>query len=171
MKIPKWLETVEYFIDRSIPFMLVLLTIIIIIEFTHVADEYHSYLVAGDYVIIGFFVIDLLFKYNHSKGMYSFVRMYWIDLIAVFPFYALTRLFAVAAEFAAASEGTQKILHESALLREARFLREIEGAKFAKEGRLLRIIPRSLRLLRARWYFTKGHFLGVSEGHRRHHRV
>jgi hypothetical protein len=149
--------------------MLLLLTIIIIIEFTHVADEYHVYLLAGDYIIIGFFVIDLLFKYNHSKDMYSFVRVYWIDLIAVFPFYAVTRLFSVAAEFAAASEGTQKLLHESALLREARFLRELEVAKFAKEGRLLRVIPRSLRLLRARWYFAHGHFMGVSEGHRKHH--
>lgn len=175
--LPPWLERIEKFVDESIPYMLVLLAVIIAVEFFHLADAYHKYIVLADYFIITFFVVDLCFKWYHTRKVVKFVKLYWIDIIAVFPFYTIFRLYAIAAEVIATGETFQKFLHEAVLLREARFARELrilreaeESAKFAREGRLVRVFARGLRLLRARWYVVHHHFRKLSEGYRSEHR-
>ncbi|MBS3148851.1 hypothetical protein J4219_08290 [Candidatus Woesearchaeota archaeon] len=164
MKLPKWTNKVEIFVEKAIPYLLILLTVIIVLELTHYGEMFHIPIVIADAVIVTFFVTDLVFKWFHTKSTYKFVKMYWIELIAVFPFYLFSRVLLFASEFTAASEGVQKLLHESALLREVKFLQEVElfkeveyGPKLSRWSRFVRTFARGLRLLRARFYFVHGH--------------
>ena len=169
-RLPPWLHSIERFVDEVIPYMLVLLTIFIVVEFTGVAEEYHSYIIWADYVIVSFFVIDLMFKWHHTPKLSKFVKLYWIDIIAVFPFYLLFRVYFVARELIGAGEQIQKVLHEAVLLRETKILRQAGiTSTFAKEGRIVQAIARSLRILRARWYITHWHIQKVSKGYRKAH--
>lgn len=178
----KKLEGLELFVDKAIPYMLVLLTVIIILEFTRYAEPLHTPIIIADYIIITFFVVDLVFKWRHTRKVVPFIKLYWLDIIAVFPFYLVFRAFLVAREIVAAGETAQKALHEVALLREARLLREAEflrefrvlreaeaGAKYAREVRLLRGVPRFLRLWKARFYLVH-HHIRERSAHLRSHR-
>lgn len=174
MRLPKWMDKVEIFVEEAMPYLLMLLTIVIILEFTPYAEPLHTPIIVADVVIVSFFVIDLVFKWFHTKTAYQFVRLYWIELIAVFPFYLFSRAMLAAAEFTAASEGFQKLIHESALLREARFLREVEllreveyGSRLSRWSRFVRTFARGLRLLRARFYFVHGHMRHSARDHLR----
>lgn len=168
------LEKVERFVDRSIPFMLILLAIVIVADFTRYGEKYHLLIVIADYVIITFFVADLVFKWRHVRKLVPFLKLYWLDVIAVFPFYLVFRFVIAAREVIAAGETVQKTLHELALLREARLLREAEllrEGKFLREARLLRVFPRFLRLLRLRFYVVHGHMHLVSEAYAKKHHL
>ena len=167
-------ERVERFVDRSIPFLLILLAIVIIADFTSWGKKYHAIITIADYVIIAFFVADLVFKWRHIRKVVPFIKAYWLDIIAVFPFYLFFRFIIAARELIAAGETAQKALHEIALLREARLLREAEllkEAKLLREARLVRFAPRFLRLLRARFYVVHGHMHLVSEEYAKKHRL
>jgi len=169
-KLPNWLWGIEHFIDISIPFMLVLLGVLIILEFTDLVAPYHGFIVGLDYFIIAFFVIDLCFKWYHVHDVLKFMKLYWIDLIAIFPFYTLFRVYRFAAGAVAATEQTQKLLHETALLKETKIAREAElGAQIIKEGKFVRLLARILRVLRARWYVTAFHLhMAESLAHKKH---
>lgn len=167
-RLPRWLLSIEHFIDISIPFMLVLLGALIVLEFTHYVDDYHDFMVWLDYFIILFFVADLSFKWYRVHDSLKFIKLYWIDLLAIFPFYTVFRVYRFAAEIAIATEETQKLVHEAALLREAKILREAElSTKIIKEGKFIRLIARVLRVLRARWYITNFHLHAASSLNKR----
>lgn len=168
------LERIEHFVDHAIPFLLVLLAIVIVADFTSWGVKYHTQIVIADYIIITFFVADLMFKWRHVRRVVPFIKMYWLDIVAVFPFYLFFRFIVAARELIAAGETAQKALHEFALLREARLLRETEllrETKFLREARLLRVLPRFLRLFRARLYVVHGHMHLVSEEYAKKHKL
>lgn len=166
-KLPNWLHGIERFVDKAIPYMLVILTALIIIELTHIAKEYEQSLIIMDYIIVTFFVIDLLFKLYHTPKMSKFIRLYWIDIIAVFPFYTVFRAYSLAAGFVTAGEQAQKILHETVLLREAELIREVElGTKFSKDAKIVRLFARGLRMLKARFYITHSRMQEISKKHK-----
>ncbi len=168
-KLPPWLDKIDRFVDAAIPYLLVLLAVLIILEFSDIAKDYHDTIIKIDYLIIAFFVVDLCFKWHHTRNVSKFIKLYWIDIIAVFPFYTLFRVYYIAAELLTAGEQTQKILHEAVLLREAKVLREAESAaRFAKQGRLVRLLARGLRVLRARLYITHWHLLKISRTYKGH---
>jgi len=170
-RLPAFLEKIERIVDRAVPYILALLAFLIILEFTHAADAYHDLFLKIDYFIVAFFVIDLCFKWYHTRDVLKFIKLYWIDIIAVFPFYAVFRLYFAVTELFAAGESVQKILHETILLRETKLLREAEyGAKFAREARFIRVIARSLRILRARWYVAHWHLQSVSKSYKKSHK-
>jgi len=163
------LEHIEKWIDRLMPFMLILLAILIGLEFTEFGHKHHDLILTIDYFIIAFFIIDLSFKWAHTRNVVKFVKLYWIDIIAVFPFYLVFRLYAIATEAILVGEQAQKLLHEAVLIRETRLLREAEyAAKFAKEGMFVRIFARGLRVLRARWYVTFWHMQDRSKKLKKH---
>lgn len=158
-RLPPWLKAIERLVDKLMPVMLVLLAGVIVAEFTEWGHHNEGILITLDYFIITFFVVDLAFKWYETRDALKFLKLYWIDIIAVFPFYTLFRLYFVAAEIFAAGEQAQKFLHEAVLMREMRVLREAEkSARFLKEARFVRFFARGLRLLRARWYVTFWHF-------------
>lgn len=170
-KLPRWLQGVEHFIDLAIPFMLVLLGILIILEFTHYVDDYHDFLMWLDYFIILFFIADLSFKWYHVHNYLKFIKLYWVDLLAIFPFYTVFRVYRFAAEAAIATEEAQKLVHEAALLREAKVLREAElSSKIIKEGKFIRLFARVLRVLKARFYMTTFHLHAASSLNRKKER-
>ncbi len=153
----------EVVIDRAIPYALVLLMIIIVVDlfFADIAYQYHNYLIAMDYIIISVFATDLMFKYIHSRTAKSFVRKSWLDIIAVFPFILMFRVFEEIILLARIERGigeAQGILHtgvaiEKDISKAARLEKEaISAAKFsrtAKFARELRIFSRFPRLMKA----------------------
>jgi hypothetical protein len=160
----------EHFTDHIIPYLVVALAIILVLEnplwvIVHLHD-YEPWITVFDSVIVFFFVVDLVFKWFRTQNVRKFLKLYWLDIVAVFPFYLAFRAYAeIAGIFRVGeelSETAQKLAHEAVLLREARMFREAEEvakqARIAHEANLLsrsiRGIQRLLRALRGRLYFS-----------------
>lgn len=113
------LHKVELAIDAIIPYSLIVLLAVIILEFF-----YHDWVKAynlqlpisvADNLIVGIFVADLAFKYRRVKNIPQFIRKYWLDIIAVFPFFLFFRVFGRFLRFFSKEtiESGQMIMHES----------------------------------------------------------
>jgi hypothetical protein len=89
----RWLHEVEIIVDRIIPYLVVLIILIVIADifFTNYVEPYHLLIESIDYFIISVFVIDLIFKFNRVRKFKIFLRKYWLDILAVFPFFLLFR--------------------------------------------------------------------------------
>lgn len=154
------LHKIEVVIDKIIPFLLVALLFVIVIEiwFSWFANRYHYWFDAFDIFVVSVFMLDLFFKYQRVKNIKNFVREYWIDIIAVLPFFLVFRILEIfrASELL---EGSQKILHEGVVIeRETRVIvREAEEvAKVSRTERFLRyfrVTGRFPRFLRATPFF------------------
>ncbi|MBI2507884.1 hypothetical protein HYV89_02925 [Candidatus Woesearchaeota archaeon] len=143
------LKKLEHITDRVIPYLLILLAAILIVEFffKEIALAYHNLITTGDLIIVLFFSMDLAFKFNRVRKVKLFLKKYWLDIIAVFPFFLLFRLveevfflFRLSPEL---SEG-QKFFHIG-----------LETEKFAKEERALRELAelqKETRLTRTRLF-------------------
>ena len=157
----KWLKKIEEIVDWLIPWMLLLLLAIIVVEifFEHTAEIYHTQILIADYVVITVFVIDLAYKYNKARKIPLFLKKYWLDIIAVFPIFLILRLFQELGLILEIGQRTQQILHEGLEIEKegARIVREIEaGAKTARASRFarfLRPIARLPRFAKALGYF------------------
>jgi hypothetical protein len=168
----RWLHKIEIWVDRLIPYMLVVLAGIIIIEifFHDIAEHHHTIILIGDSIVISVFVLDLIFKYIRIRNIPRFLKKSWLDIIAVFPFF----LFFRAAEFfiGAVSIGigetastVQTILHEGLEVEKegAKILEAIEkeGARSARLTRssrftrFLRVFARGPRFLKAVPFYAK----------------
>lgn len=172
----KWVHKIELFVDKIIPYLLIILLFIIAGElfFYETLKHYHFWVEAADWFIIFMFIVDLGFKYNRVRNVPSFLRRYWLDVIAVFPFFLLFRLvdeamLAIGRIFGLSGETWQRFLHigveTGKLTEEARLLSDIEreeklvaeigkgasrGERFA---RILRPVARMPRFLRAFDFF------------------
>ena len=151
------LKKIEHFTDRIIHYLLILLAAVLILEFFFKvsAQKYYLYIWVTDAVIIFFFALDLAYKFNRVRKLKLFLKKYWLDIIAVFPFFLVFRLveeifvlFRLGPEL---SEG-QKFFHigleTEKLAKEEIALREIAGLQ--KETRLARtqMLARYFRLPR-----------------------
>ena len=166
-----WLHTLEKFVDKSIPYLVVVLLILIIGEFTkyELINKYDYEVLLIDYFIVIVFVIDLCFKYYRIRDYKLFIKKYWLDILAVFPFFLLFRLIEeIALFFSISSFGeSQKLLHTSLELgriseeasQEARVLREIQEATKLERttlfARILRPLERIPRILKAFHFYEK----------------
>lgn len=148
----RWLHKLENIVDKIIPYCLIVLIVIIVLEL-----GFHSFVVEKnlslsldivDYFIIFIFVFDLIFKYNRIRNVPLFLRKYWLEVIAVFPFFLIFRLAELAFGIREISEGVktaQSITHSTAELeKEVAILRE--GEKLLREGEKIAKIERSTRL-------------------------
>jgi hypothetical protein len=150
----RWLHKLEYIVDKIIPYLLVILIFVIVIElgFHSWAEENHLLhpIEIIDYFIIFVFVVDLIFKYVRVHSIPLFLRKYWLEIIAVFPFFLFFRLAELAFGIREVSEGVktaQSITHTTTELeREMAFLKE--GEKLLKEGEKIAKVERSARLTR-----------------------
>lgn len=81
--------------DFLIPYMLILLLFIIIIElfFEALYLEYTIYFNIIDGFIILLFLVDIAFKFKRAKTYPEFFKSSWIDIIAVLPMFLVFRLF------------------------------------------------------------------------------
>ena len=118
------------------------------------------------------FVLDLIFKFNRVRKIKIFLKKYWLDILAVFPFFLLFRaveelalLFRFEKELAEGQKivhsglEVQKIINEEVILKELKSLEggqkvisEIgESTKFARTEfivRFLRPLQRIPRLFK-----------------------
>ena len=160
----KWIHFVEVFVDKIIPLLLLVLLGILVIEifFHELAVKYHFYIEIADYFIILGFILDLIFKYLRIKNIPKFLKSSWLEIIAIFPFFLVFRLFESAALFFSGAGETassaQKAVHigigvEKEVVEVIR-----EGSKITEEvskvsraerfTKFLRPIARSIRLLK-----------------------
>ncbi|MDO8508688.1 MAG: hypothetical protein Q7S27_03315 [Nanoarchaeota archaeon] len=162
-KLEKKFAPFEKFTDKIIPYLALLLAFLIIAEFTiNDIEKYRLYITIIDYIIVSFFVLDLIFKWIRIHKFKRFVRLYWLDLLAVFPFYLIIRIYLRIATLIKVGEEIaeiQKFAHEAVVLREAKVLESLEKeAKVVKDikptVRFIRSIQKILRIRRAKIALT-----------------
>lgn len=185
-KKPSVLNEFEHFTDHVIPFLVIALAVVLVLEnpfwtIVHLS-EYEPWITIFDWIIVFFFVTDLVFKWFKTKNVRKFLKLYWLDVVAVFPFYLAFRAYAeVAAAFKVGeeiSETGQKLAHEAVLLRETRTLKEAEEltkeARIAREAgaveRSIRAVQRFLRSLKGRFYTSHRALVTIHEQHKREHK-
>jgi len=189
----------EHFTDHVIPILVIMLAMVLILEnpFWTILplSHYKPWIGIFDGTIVFFFVADLVFKWFRTKNIRAFFRLYWLDIVAVFPFYLLFRAYAEIAGFfrigEEVAESGQKLAHEAVLLREARSIKEAEelakqarmlreAEELGKEARLvrqagvlnrfLRPVQQVLRVMKGRFYTSHRALVEIHERHKREHR-
>ncbi len=113
----KWYSFLEIATDRIVPFAVIALLIILILEFFfgEIAETYHTAISITDYTIVGVFILDLIFKYLRIRKFKNFLKECWLDIIAVFPFFLIFRVFEsflILAELPKELRQAQLLLHE-----------------------------------------------------------
>jgi len=168
----KIFHKIEHLVDILIPYVVLILLGVIIITFffKEIGEKYHSYIQIADYIIISFFVVDLTFKYIRVRNMKKFFKRYWIDLVAIFPFYLFLRAIeeiTILYRLSEVSKESQSVLHAGTELRAlgqiekdtALIVREAESLGRASRSRFairfLRPIARIPRLLKVLPYFER----------------
>ena len=155
-----WMHKVEHVVDKLIPPMLIALIFLIVIElfFHDFAHHYEFWIILADYVVISVFVLDVIFKYIRIKPFKSFLRKSWLDIIAIFPFALMFRVFEGFFEIFAASEiikESQSVLHSAVEMEKeaGKIVREVEragkAARTTRFARFIRPIARAPRLVKA----------------------
>jgi len=146
------MHILELIVDAIIPYCLVLLIIILILELgfkTFVEGHgLQTIIDISDYFIIAVFILDLLFKYIRVKSIPKFLRKYWLELIAVFPFFLLFRFAELAFGITGVSDTiktAQSITHSTTEL-EKEAVALTEGEKVLTEGETLLKAERSVAL-------------------------
>jgi len=145
-------EKIEHFNARLIPYALVVLLILIIVElFVKIENHYlETGKIITDYAIIVIFVIDLIFLAIRAKNAKFFFTNYWLDIIAVFPF---AIIFGILEEFYRGIAAAERLVIGQAVLHES-----LEAEKIiAKESRVVRLIkigPKMLRVITKSRLFT-----------------
>jgi len=149
-----WLHKIEDIVDKSIPYLVALLLVIILGEifYNDFFSQYQNTIDIIDWVIVGFFVVDLAFKYIRIKNAKIFLKRHWIEIIAVFPFFLLFRLveeLVLFFRFGIGLRESQEILHTGVeverVVKEIREAEKVnqEAAKIFKEigegGQFIRV--------------------------------
>jgi hypothetical protein len=153
---PTFFERLEKVVDKSIPFLMIVLAAMILLGFFIDLENYEPYTSIIDGTILAFFIIDLYFKWTHIRNLKKFVKLFWLDIIAVFPFYLVFRTYLFAAEISAATREAQAAFHEVVLIREAEFFNKAlkESSIVAREERAvvggIRLLQRTLRFVSGR---------------------
>ena len=148
----------EHIIDKLVPYAVFVLLILIIIDLFY-QDFYQHYAVYAhtiDWIIISIFVLDLLFKYRRTRNLKNFLKKYWLEIIAVFPFYLVIRIFeeAILAFRLSESFGEgQRVLHEGVEIE--RLAREEKLARSRMISRIFRPFQRVPRVLESAKFFEK----------------
>ena len=167
-----WLHKIEVIVDKIIPYLVLILLILIIGEFTHytLILENEDIVLLIDYIIVIFFVIDLCFKYYRVKDFKVFLKKYWLEIIAVFPFFLIFRLveeIIIIFRFGQELGESQTIVHTIVEINrisreaseEARILREIQEATRLERTsllvRLIRPIERIPRIITSFHFYEK----------------
>lgn len=146
----------ELFINFLIPYSVLILLFIIIIDFFYfdIASKYHTLILILDNLIILVFLIDLIFKYLHLLNFKLFVRDYWLDILVIFPFFLFFRAIEEVLLYFKVSESvkaTQNILHSGLEIQKEVNLMADEintSSKFAKYIKSIKFFSRMLRLLK-----------------------
>jgi energy-coupling factor transporter transmembrane protein EcfT len=135
----EWYDKAQHFVDKIIPYIFAILFIAVIIEvfFKEIAEHYHTALFVIDMTVISVFVADLFFKYERVRNIPRFFRLYWLDILAVFPFFLFLRAFEEALLLSERSITTLRNLFHAGIIIEEEALAGGEAAKIARTSELL----------------------------------
>ena len=164
-----WLHKIEVLVDQLIPPILAALLIVIVGElfFSHQFEWYKHYADLFDGFVVLVFAVDLGFKYARVRKLPTFLRKYWLQIIATIPFFLVFRVleFFNLANFI---EKGQAFAHEEGIAATtARTIeKEVEvivkdaakAGELTRTARLLntfRAIGRFPRMLNAAHFFEK----------------
>jgi hypothetical protein len=145
----RWMHKVEVIVDHAIvPCLFILLAILVLQIGFHsfvIEHELEIFIEIADYAVVFVFVLDLIFKYLRVRHITQFVRLYWLDILAVFPFFLLFRgvealVGRVGSAITEGGHTAQAVLHESLEVEKegVRVVREVE--KLSRSHRLLRFL-------------------------------
>ncbi|HLD06809.1 MAG TPA: ion transporter [Candidatus Nanoarchaeia archaeon] len=161
-----WLHVLELWVDRVIPYAVVLLLVVIVAElvFHEQAEPYRLWFNLLDWAVVLVFCLDLAFKYVRVRNIPRFLRSSWLDIIAVFPFFLLFRIFeelGLALRLGEQITQAQPLFHEAVeiekeagkIIQESERVTKISRSGFA--ARLIRPLARSPRLLKILAYYEK----------------
>ncbi len=144
-------ERVEYYNSKLIPSALIVLLGLIVFElFVPIENTQILFsLKVLDGLVVTIFVIDLSFLAYRARSMTDFLKHYWLDILAVFPFALgfefVGRFYQVVIASERISVG-QAILHEG-LQTEKGITAATNVSKFSRAGRVVRIVARGVRLI------------------------
>ena len=116
------LGKIELFVERTIPFLVIILLLIIFAEFGdyighffekmfHYAEEHHSAIIIIDYVIISFFAVDLYFAFFKKSTLWRFLKAHFVDILAIIPVTFFLRIYVTASTIAESVSAGQKVTH------------------------------------------------------------
>jgi len=155
-ELPPFWEKVEHFNSKLIPIALVLLLFVIIYElFVHLENQVLNLIFSlMDYLVILIFVVDIIFLAVRSKNVKFFLKHYWLDILAIFPF---SLFFSLAEKFYKAAIASKEIIVSQALAHETIEVRKgiLELSKTERLSRYFKIAARSLRVVTKSRFFRK----------------
>ena len=139
------MHPIEKINRRLIPFALVILLFLIIAEIFFSVEDPTLLLLFEllDITVVCIFAIDLWFLARKARSGREFVKEYWLDILAVFPFSLMFSFLARLFQSASLAERVvvgQAIVHES-------IETEKVIADSGKIGHFVKIAARSLRLI------------------------
>lgn len=156
-----WAHKTEVVVDKLIPLALAALLAMIAAEifWPRVAEEHQALIQWADWGVLAVFALDVFFKFKRARSVPHFLRTSWVDIIAIFPFFLVFRLFEGLLGLIGLSETaarSQQILHASIEVEKEAELALKEGSRFAAElseatraeklSKFLEPIARSTRL-------------------------
>tara|TARA_Y100000310_G_scaffold343908_1_gene453843 strand:- start:1601 stop:2134 length:534 start_codon:yes stop_codon:yes gene_type:complete len=144
----KFWEKVEHWNAKLITPAILALIYIITVElfFHHYAEEHHTHIAILSAFVLIVFIIDVIFLYIKSENWKDFLKKYWLDVVAIFPFsFAIQGVSKVSSLVLRA--GTlalgQEIVHTGLEARKG----ISAAARTGRIARIIRIIARSLRIV------------------------
>lgn len=160
----KTLSRVKHFIDRILPYALVVLLVLIILEifFKELVQPYETIINTIDNIIVTMIAADLYFKWRRSHGIKNFLRSSWLDIIAVFPFFIMIRILEEAVILIRLTDTIESFDNFLEIERDSiRLAREIEKeAKVSRTSfmkRFLKPFARSPRFAKAFTFYERPH--------------
>ncbi len=137
----------EKFVDWLITPAVIVLSVLVVGELLFEFNRYEPWVTIADLGVVAIFVADLFFKWQRVHEIKKFVKLYWLEILAVFPFYLIFR----AVNFAGSLLGpeAERTIHEVSLLRRSTQLKAILREEELL-GRGIRLGQRLIRLVAAR---------------------
>ena len=171
---------IEHFVEKAIPWLVILLLFIILGEFSgylnvfhwhwmdQVAEFFHhneSTVLLIDKIIISFFVVDLYFNFFRKRTLWLFFKTSFLDILAVAPLGFVFRVSGLVESQSVLHVTTEVEKSAVKVLREGEVASKIvkaeEAIKFARIERMNKVLraivraPRLLRLYRLLFFFKK----------------
>lgn len=159
-----WLHKIEVFIDRILAPVMAAFLIVVVGElfFTHQFEFYKHYADWFDGFVVLILGTDLWFKYSRVRKLPTFLKKYWLQVIATIPLFVVFRLMEMLRVIEVLQKG-EALAHEafpaSQIEKEASVIaHEVANRDVSRTARMIntfRALSRFPHLLNAAPFFEK----------------
>jgi uncharacterized membrane protein YhaH (DUF805 family) len=155
--------TLEHIVDFTIGPALVGILLVIIAElfFKEIAHALEIEIIVFDIFVIILFGADLIFKFRRMKKQdrkKTFLKKYWIDILAIIPFFYIFRVFDTVIFFISESvEMIQFALEQGTELERDASRWSRASKRTGRFARSVRAVFRTPRFLKSIHFFEKPH--------------